>query len=55
MDKKPVIKKRELRGDDGYKLFSFESRKRPQKSLTPYRRKPTVHAMSLSTSCWIGR
>ena len=37
------------------RFFPFESRKRPQKSSTPYRRKPTVHAMSLSISCWIGR
>lgn len=37
------------------RFFPFESRKRPQKSSTPYHRKPTVHAMSLSTSCWIGR
>lgn len=33
MDKKPVIKKRELRGDDGYKIFSIRIKEETSKNL----------------------
>lgn len=33
MDKKPVIKKRELRGDDGYKIFSIRIKEETSKKL----------------------
>lgn len=33
MDKKPVIKKRELRGDDGYKIFSIRIMEETSKKL----------------------
>ena len=33
MDKKPVIKKRELRGDDGYKFFSIRIKEETSKKL----------------------
>lgn len=33
MDKKPVIKKRELRGDDGYKLFFIRIKEETSKKL----------------------
>lgn len=33
MDKKLVIKKRELRGDDGYKIFSIRIKEETSKKL----------------------
>lgn len=33
MDKKPVIKKRELRGDDGYRIFSIRIKEETSKKL----------------------
>ncbi len=33
MNKKPVIKKRELRGDDGYKIFSIRIMEETSKKL----------------------
>lgn len=33
MDKKPVIKKRELRGDDGYKIFPIRIKEETSKKL----------------------
>lgn len=33
MDKKPVIKKREFRGDDGYKIFSIRIKEETSKKL----------------------
>lgn len=33
MDKKPVIKKRELMGDDGYKIFSIRIKEETSKKL----------------------
>lgn len=33
MNKKPVIKKRELRGDDGYKIFSIRIKEETSKKL----------------------
>lgn len=42
MDKKLVIKKRELRGDDGYKIFSIRIKEETSKKLD---------ALSQETNC----
>lgn len=40
MDKKLVIKKRELRGDDGYKIFSIRIKEETSKKLDALSQEP---------------